>query len=216
MVDPLVDQTGQAYAYGNGNPIDNIDPLGLDSWLDDTWNTISPGGSNNPIRRWAAGGLTAARAVLGLNPTLPAVGHFFTAASDCSTSGSLNDIAAGLDWMILGFAAPEVDETELGIDGGADILRSTEAAQRGTRAPEAFFDATGKVHGQLPNPADLGEYDPETLATLRDELERSVQTRIAKTVELGSDYGHSARIAEEQSLIRSINKYLADRPVGPR
>jgi len=60
----------------------------------------------------------------------------------------------------------------------------------------------------------LGEYDPGALATLRDQLEQSVQRRIAKTVELGSDYGHSARIAEEQQLIQSINKYLADHPPG--
>jgi hypothetical protein len=66
----------------------------------------------------------------------------------------------------------------------------------------------------LPSPADLSEYDPEALAALRDELEGSVQTRIGNRIRLGWDYGHDARIAEEQTLIRSINKFLADHPVG--
>jgi hypothetical protein len=74
--------------------------------------------------------------------------------------------------------------------------------------PDAFLDSTGKVHGDLPSPADLSQYDPEALQTLRDQLEQSVQTRIAKTVELGSDYGHSARIGQEQDLIQSINTFL--------
>lgn len=97
---------------------------------------------------------------------------------------------------------------------GLDAERGAEAAKAfedGSRIPDAFLDATGKVHGPLPNSGDLGEYDSEALATLRDELAQSVQSRIAKTVQLGSDYGHSARIAEEQALIRSIEKHLADR-----
>jgi hypothetical protein len=76
--------------------------------------------------------------------------------------------------------------------------------------PNASLDATGKVHGTLPSPGDLGQYDPDALGILRDELKLSVQTRIARTVDLGADYGHSARIAEEQALIKSIDKYLAD------
>jgi len=99
---------------------------------------------------------------------------------------------------------------------------SAEAAKRGLRKTDivpkggtwtvhAVLDGTGKVHGKLPKPADLGKYGPEDLATLRDHLQQSVQKRIQKTVELGSDSGHSARIAEEQALIKSIEKHLADR-----
>ena len=39
----------------------------------------------------------------------------------------------------------------------------------------------------------------------------SVQTRIAKTVELGADNGHNARLAEEQQLLQSIETHLKDR-----
>lgn len=60
-------------------------------------------------------------------------------------------------------------------------------------------------------PGDLGKYDPEDLARLRGELQQSVQKRIEKMVQLGSDYGHSKRLAEEQALIRSIEKHLTDR-----
>jgi homoserine acetyltransferase len=33
---------------------------------------------------------------------------------------------------------------------------------------------------------------------------------IARTVELGADYGHNARLAQEQQLIQSINKFLGN------
>ena len=39
----------------------------------------------------------------------------------------------------------------------------------------------------------------------------SVQTRIDKTEEMGADYGHNARLAEEQQLLQSIEKHLMDR-----
>ncbi len=91
------------------------------------------------------------------------------------------------------------------------ILTAKRAAKAGTRTVDATLDATGKVHGKLPQPADLGKYDPDDLARLRDQLRQSVQKRIEKTVELGADYGHSARLAEEQALIRSIEKHLRDR-----
>lgn len=78
----------------------------------------------------------------------------------------------------------------------------------GGLVPAAGLDGAGKVHGPLPRPADLAKFDRESLVVLRGQLETSVQTRIAKTVELGSDYGHSARQAEEQQLIHSINNLL--------
>jgi hypothetical protein len=92
-----------------------------------------------------------------------------------------------------------------------DAERLVRAVVRGEADPSELSN-----FGVVMNPADLSEYDPEALATLRDQLEQSVQQRIAKTVELGSDYAHSARIAEQQQLIRSINKYLAEHPPRPR
>jgi RHS repeat-associated protein len=73
---------------------------------------------------------------------------------------------------------------------------------------EAALDATGRVHGLLPNPQELGQYHPEDLQKLLDELKQSVQQRIQNTSNLGSTVGHDARQAEEQQLINAIEKHL--------
>jgi hypothetical protein len=59
--------------------------------------------------------------------------------------------------------------------------------------------------------ADLKNYDVDELQRLLSELKISVQTRIQATVRLGADYGHNARLAAEQQLIKSIEKYLSNR-----
>jgi hypothetical protein len=78
----------------------------------------------------------------------------------------------------------------------------------GGRQVDAFLDGTGKVHGNLPLVADLSQYNREELEILRGQLSTSVQTRIAKTVQLGADYGHNARLAQEQALLQSLNSFL--------
>jgi len=70
------------------------------------------------------------------------------------------------------------------------------------------LDSTGKVHGELPKPEDLKNYCPDELTQLKDELKKSVQQRIKKNIELGSDKSHGQRQAAEQQLIKSIEKYL--------
>lgn len=85
-------------------------------------------------------------------------------------------------------------------------LRRFNAKERGDQSPEAFLDALGRVHRQLPNPADLGDYNPEELEILRDELEESVQARIANRVELGPDYGTMrASLRSSHSSVASTN-----------
>ena len=84
-------------------------------------------------------------------------------------------------------------------------------ATGGHRAINAGLDATGKVHGRLPDVEDLQLYDVDELARLRDELTQSVQQRIEIIVEMGSDFGHSERLATEQQLIKSIEKHLKNR-----
>jgi hypothetical protein len=76
---------------------------------------------------------------------------------------------------------------------------------------EAVLDATGKVHGPLPNPNDLAQYHPEDLEKLLQELEQSVQERISKTAQLGSDPQHAARQAQEQQLIEALGRHLGGR-----
>ena len=70
------------------------------------------------------------------------------------------------------------------------------------------LDATGKVHGDLIDPKDFSKYSPDELKQLNKELKQSVQQRIKKTSELGSDKGHGQRQGAEQDLIKSIEKYL--------
>ena len=80
--------------------------------------------------------------------------------------------------------------------------------QGSSRDVEARLDSTGKVHNDLPKVEDLDQYDREELERLLEELRVSVQTRIQATVRLGANAGHNARLAEEQQLIKSLEKFL--------
>jgi RHS repeat-associated protein len=92
----------------------------------------------------------------------------------------------------------------------ARVLKGSRVAT-GTRAIDVGLDATGKVHGKLPDVEDLGQYEIDELAGLLDDLTQSVQKRIEVIVEKGSDFGHGDRLAAEQQLIKSIEKHLNDR-----
>jgi RHS repeat-associated protein len=70
------------------------------------------------------------------------------------------------------------------------------------------LDKTGKVHGELPSPADLSKYGREDLKTLKSDLEKSVQKRIEVTSKKGRDRAHGQRQGAEQDLIKSIEKHL--------
>lgn len=82
------------------------------------------------------------------------------------------------------------------------------APRRGGWAVDAALDSTGKVHGILPKLKDLAKYSRDDLEVLLPQLRSSVQKRIETTVTLGADYCHNARLAEEQALIKSIEKLL--------
>ncbi len=71
------------------------------------------------------------------------------------------------------------------------------------------LDSRGKVHGQLPRPKDLGNYGPDDLRRLQEQLRKSVRERIRKTVELGRDRAHGQRQGAEQDLIEAIEKHLS-------
>lgn len=59
--------------------------------------------------------------------------------------------------------------------------------------------------------ADLGEHDIEELIRLREQLIQSIKKRTESIVESGADVGHSARLAEEKTLLKSLEKHLKDR-----
>jgi hypothetical protein len=203
-LDPDVAQTLAPFNYAGDDPINDVDPAGL------SWTSWIP----NPF----AGDCIRYVTCPGSTPRAPIDQEIANAAG-----GVLNGITFGNGRTVASWFGVQCNgdwsstATEIGtvVGSGLDFgLGPEEVGEdlvaEGTRIPDAILDATGRVHGVLPSPADLAQYDPEALATLRDELVQSVQTRIANTVQLGADYGHSERIAEEQALIKSIDKYLAD------
>jgi hypothetical protein len=66
----------------------------------------------------------------------------------------------------------------------------------------------------LPKIADLKRYDREDLERLGQELKQSVQERIRKTNEMGSDKPHGERQAGEQRLLQGIRRLLGGRRGG--
>jgi len=76
------------------------------------------------------------------------------------------------------------------------------------------IDATGKVHGDLPKIEDLKKYPKDDLLQFLNDLKRSVRQRIRATIEHGADAdnlqnrSHGQRQAQEQSLIKAIQKAL--------
>jgi len=94
----------------------------------------------------------------------------------------------------------------------ADVakLKKVKECVKAKQEIKAALDATGKVHKALPKPKDFSKYHPEDLRKLMQDLKQSVQERIRVTARLGSNPGHDARQAEEQQLIKFIEKYLDD------
>ena len=72
------------------------------------------------------------------------------------------------------------------------------------------IDATGKVHGKLPETKDFPKYSKDDLRQLLKELKQSVQKRIEVTTKLGRDRAHGQRQGAEQDLIKSLEKFLGE------
>ena len=72
-------------------------------------------------------------------------------------------------------------------------------------------DSTGKVHGELPKASELRNYSVEGLRQLQAELRQSVEQRIRVNSAMGPKGNHGLRQAQEQELIRQIEKHLEDR-----
>lgn len=74
-------------------------------------------------------------------------------------------------------------------------------------------DATGKVHGPLPDTAQaqqkIQSLTREELEQSAEELEKSIAARKAEQLRLGEEGVHRARIAEEEDLLRAIRKKLS-------
>ncbi|MGF1507935.1 MAG: RHS repeat-associated core domain-containing protein [Myxococcota bacterium] len=99
----------------------------------------------------------------------------------------------------------------LEVEGDHEYLVGEAGVRAHNTCPDLpSLDATGKVHGALPDAKDLSRYSREELAGFRDDLQKSVQERIRKTVELGRDKAHGQRQGAEQELIRRIDKLFED------
>lgn len=53
-------------------------------------------------------------------------------------------------------------------------------------------------------------FSRETLETLRDQLERSIDVRHAELLDLGNRGGHGQRLAQEARFLRQITKALTE------
>ena len=72
------------------------------------------------------------------------------------------------------------------------------------------IDSTGKLHGPLP-PGNLvpDNWTADQLEQLEKDLVASIQRRKEVNEELGLDYNHAKRLADEEALLRHVRKRLS-------
>jgi hypothetical protein len=77
-------------------------------------------------------------------------------------------------------------------------------------APTLLRDASGKIHGVLPKIHQLKRASSTQISETIEELRGSILTRRQELERLGEHGPHRARIGEEESLLRSLEKRLED------
>ncbi|WP_306826863.1 RHS repeat-associated core domain-containing protein [Catenuloplanes nepalensis] len=71
------------------------------------------------------------------------------------------------------------------------------------------LDSTGKVHGELPPGNRVpSHWTVEELEQLESELVMSIKRRKEVNSDLGLDYGHAKRVADEEALLRDVRNKL--------
>lgn len=70
------------------------------------------------------------------------------------------------------------------------------------------LDSTGRVHGELPTRIPSSWTDDE-LSDFADDLRISIANRKQQQLDLGEDAAHRVRIAQEEQLLRQIEKILS-------
>ena len=131
-------------------------------------------------------------------------------ARRATNNGIIASFAIG-DAMIAGgygatYAGPAVWGwlTAAGAAGEAGFLRF------GDKAFELVRDATGKIHGDLPEYVPKG-LTREELEQAAQELKGSIETRQQLMNQLGEAGNHGLRIAKEQQLLYQIQQRLGQR-----
>jgi RHS repeat-associated protein len=176
-------QSWNRYSYVLNNPINYTDPDGRCPIV---------------LECVALGALGKAVFVVGTTLVVGAISETEVNGKPISThvgefllsgGGSSGEMAA--ETMVRNYAAKQAEEAE--------------PAELPAR------DSTGKVHGELPTPADLREHSTDDLKQFQEELKGSVGRRIDVTSQLGPDKAHGERQAAEQRLIKQIDKIIKDR-----
>jgi RsiW-degrading membrane proteinase PrsW (M82 family) len=90
-----------------------------------------------------------------------------------------------------------------GGDGGS-------AGPNGPERDGIRLDSTGKVHGRLPNRVP-DHWTRSDLNELAADLRTSIRNRNLEQIRLGEDGPHRARIAQEEQLLRQIERILGGR-----
>ncbi|MFF5076330.1 polymorphic toxin-type HINT domain-containing protein [Actinoplanes sp. NPDC000266] len=71
------------------------------------------------------------------------------------------------------------------------------------------LDSTGKVHGEMPPGNRVpSHWTAEQLEQLEGELVKSIARRKEVNLDLGLDYGHAKRLADEEALLRDVRNRL--------
>ncbi|MCU1492252.1 MAG: hypothetical protein JWO62_16, partial [Acidimicrobiaceae bacterium] len=146
-VDPLVDQTGQAYGYTGGNPVNGVDPLGLcsdaggtflvpgachwtsRSWVMQTENTLQ--GQKGGGFSWTNGLKAVAdygTGIANFAVSTATLGNGHVSAPYCGF-GWASDVgywyAAGATFVLGGAEADAANATETSVNEGVYVIRST-------------------------------------------------------------------------------------------
>jgi RHS repeat-associated protein len=75
--------------------------------------------------------------------------------------------------------------------------------------PRLAVDATNRIHiDKLPHPGQLKGLSKDALSTIAANLRQSIASRQANMIALGNKGNHGQRLAQEQALLRSVEKMI--------
>ena len=103
---------------------------------------------------------------------------------------------------------------ECGQSAGCAGQHNADAAAAAAQAAAALLpgglsrDATGKIHGDIPDHVPEN-WTKEQLEETESELQESIKQREAEQQQLGEEGGHRERLRQEEQLLRQVQKKLS-------